>query len=69
MLDVNPGQTAAAQDPTAWQTPVPPPVHPPARPQIQSSILLQGGRELLISHAGDEYHLRLTRNNKLILTK
>jgi hemin uptake protein HemP len=31
--------------------------------------LLDGGRELVIQHQGGEYHLRLTRNDKLILTK
>jgi len=39
------------------------------RARIDSTRLLQGGRELLIAHAGEEYRLRLTRNDKLILTK
>jgi len=30
---------------------------------------LQGGRDLLIDHAGQQYRLHLTRNDKLILTK
>lgn len=34
-----------------------------------STRLLGGGRQLVIEHAGQEYHLRLTRNDKLILTK
>ena len=34
-----------------------------------ASDLLDGGRELVIRHQGGEYHLRLTRNDKLILTK
>ncbi len=38
-------------------------------PRIDSRRLLAGARELLISHAGQEYRLRLTRNDKLILTK
>ncbi len=37
--------------------------------RIESSQLMQGNRELLIAHAGEEYRLRLTRNDKLILTK
>ena len=37
--------------------------------RIDSSRLLEGGRELVIDHAGMEYRLRLTRNDKLILTK
>jgi len=38
--------------------------------QVSSSQLLpDGARELVIRHQGSEYHLRLTRNDKLILTK
>ncbi|WP_049623614.1 hemin uptake protein HemP [Frateuria defendens] len=37
--------------------------------RISSDSLLEGGRELVIQHQGGEYHLRLTRNDKLILTK
>ncbi len=40
-----------------------------AIPRISSQMLLDGGRELVIQHQGGEYHLRLTRNDKLILTK
>ncbi len=50
---------------------VPPPVLsaiPTAR-HITSQSLLDGARELVIQHQGSEYHLRLTRNDKLILTK
>ena len=44
---------------------------PPRRTlqRVDSQRLLGGGRELVIDHAGQEYHLRLTRNDKLILTK
>ena len=48
------------------------PVRPasPAVPRsVSSAALLQGARELVIQHEGGEYHLRLTRNDKLILTK
>ena len=41
--------------------------HPLQR--IDSRRLLSGGRELVIDHAGQQYRLRLTRNDKLILTK
>lgn len=37
--------------------------------RIDTVRLMQGNRELLIAHAGEEYRLRLTRNDKLILTK
>ncbi|WP_426700713.1 hemin uptake protein HemP [Rhodanobacter sp. Col0626] len=36
---------------------------------VSSQFLLDGARELIIQHQGSEYHLRLTRNDKLILTK
>ena len=36
---------------------------------VSSHALLAGARELVIQHQGGEYHLRLTRNDKLILTK
>jgi hemin uptake protein HemP len=42
---------------------------PPAVRRVSSQSLLDGGRELVIQHEGNEYHLRLTRNDKLILTK
>ena len=37
--------------------------------RVSSQSLLEGARELVIQHQGNEYHLRLTRNDKLILTK
>lgn len=36
---------------------------------ITSRELLGGNREIIIIHDGEEYRLRLTANNKLILTK
>jgi hemin uptake protein HemP len=36
---------------------------------MASDLLLAGARELVIEHQDSEYHLRLTRNGKLILTK
>jgi hemin uptake protein HemP len=44
-------------------------VPPPRATRISSGNLLAGRRELVIEHAGQEYVLRLTRNDKLILTK
>lgn len=38
-------------------------------PMLHSSNLFALGREIRILHAGEEYRLRLTRNNRLILTK
>jgi hemin uptake protein HemP len=64
---------------TTAQTAVPSPAMPgvdrrpgatAAAPQrIDSSRLLAGMRELIIEHAGSEYRLRRTQNDKLILTK
>lgn len=36
---------------------------------IPSAVLLQGRREIVILHAGARYRLRVTANDKLILTK
>jgi hemin uptake protein HemP len=40
-----------------------------SRPRIQSAELFGSAREVLIEHGGEEYRLRLTRQDKLILTK
>ena len=44
---------------------------PPAtpRPRVDSGSLLQGAATLEIDHGGQLYLLRVTRENKLILTK
>jgi len=36
---------------------------------VASEELFSGARELVIKHAGENYHLRLTNQGKLILTK
>lgn len=36
---------------------------------IASEVLFAGGRELVIKHRGEDYRLRLTSQEKLILTK
>ncbi|TEU30378.1 hemin uptake protein HemP [Alkanindiges illinoisensis] len=38
-------------------------------PMLHSHNLFAMGREIRILHEGEEYRLRLTRNNRLILTK
>lgn len=45
------------------------PVCPPQRLRMSSNELLRGTRELIIQHGENEYRLRLTQNDKLILTK
>ncbi|EGV31884.1 MULTISPECIES: hemin uptake protein HemP [Thiorhodococcus] len=43
---------------------------PGAHPRrIDSNSLMGGDNLLMIEHAGHQYYLRMTRNNKLILTK
>lgn len=38
-------------------------------PRVESTSLFRGDRELVIVHRGQEYRLRITRADKLILTK
>ena len=47
--------------------PAPAPQTPP--PTVDSSSLLQGRREITITHNGVVYRLQATRQGKLILTK
>ena len=41
----------------------------PIIPRIDASTLLESGREVILVHKDTEYRLRLTSNDKLILTK
>ncbi|MGB0956258.1 MAG: hemin uptake protein HemP [Panacagrimonas sp.] len=41
----------------------------PSRTRLHSDQLFAHGNELIIEHRGEEYRLRLTRNDKLILNK
>ena len=38
-------------------------------PALNVAQLLNGSREVRLRHCSEEYRLRLTKNNKLILTK
>lgn len=38
-------------------------------PVLQATELFRGGREVVIRHDGQDYRLRITRQNKMILTK
>lgn len=50
------------------QTPAPAPK--PAMPvMLDSTTLLGGAREVLIRHGAEAYRLKLTQNDRLILTK
>jgi hemin uptake protein HemP len=49
---------------------LPPSGSQPAHPLVLlSQDLFQGRREVVIRHGGDDYRLRITRQDKLILTK
>ncbi|MFP5407838.1 MAG: hemin uptake protein HemP [Gammaproteobacteria bacterium] len=65
-------------NPDADTMPLPPatpdlspiPGRKPAAPGIiPADALFHGSQEVLISHNGEHYRLRITRNGKLILTK
>lgn len=49
--------------------PLPPSPSTAERPRVDSGQLLQGSSTVEIEHAGQRYLLRVTRENKLILTK
>jgi hemin uptake protein HemP len=51
---------------TADRIDAPPPGEPPV---LRSEDLLRGEREVRILHGGEAYRLRVTSNDKLILTK
>ncbi len=53
-----------AQPPLQSPQPAPAPA-----PQMNSAELLKGASSVEIQHAGQRYLLRVTRENKLILTK
>lgn len=44
-------------------------VEPPLVRRVESAILFLRGREVIIVHRGQEYRLRITKSDKLILTK
>ena len=48
---------------------LPPSVTTTSAVVVRAEQLFQGGRTVCIEHAGQRYHLRITRENKLILTK
>ena len=41
----------------------------PSKPRLRSEDLFRSASELIIGHRGEEYRLKLTRNDKLILNK
>lgn len=53
----------------ATPSPAVPPAAPVDPPSIASTELFQGSRVVVITHAGENYRLLVTRNNRLILQK
>ncbi|APF39551.1 Hemin uptake protein HemP [Chelatococcus sambhunathii] len=49
--------------------PSPAPLKAAEPPAIDVRSLFAGGREVVLLHKGERYHLRITANDKLILTK
>lgn len=45
------------------------PTQPEPAPRVDSHLLLRGHRTLEIAHGEQRYMLRVTKDNKLILTK
>ncbi len=55
--------------PSSTRLPVEPGTWPLPPGAIPADALFQGSQVILISHKGDHYRLRITKNDKLILTK
>jgi hemin uptake protein HemP len=62
--DGNRRRTAPSGDSAAVAYPSPAPP-----PRVNAETLLAGGRELVIIHQQEEYHLRITKKGRLLLTK
>ena len=56
-----------ADQPTEPQ--IPSAAHKPGTREVRLEDLLRGDRELLIRHGGEVYHLQITKNGRLLLTK
>jgi hemin uptake protein HemP len=62
-------EESMAQTPLPRHEPLASPVSRPQRKRITTADLMQGAREIIILHQGEEYLLRITKTGKLILTK
>jgi len=58
-----------AQTAVSRPEPLVSPVSRPPRKRITTADLMQGAREIIVLHQGEEYLLRITKTGKLILTK
>jgi hemin uptake protein HemP len=62
-------QSLHAAHPASIRPPVEPGMRTFPSGAIPTDFLFQGAQEILISHHGEHYRLRITKNGKLILTK
>jgi hemin uptake protein HemP len=66
------GEVSGAGERATWgdgaAAPAPAPI-PGGPPRLDSAALFQRAREIVIVHGGQEYRLRITKADKLILTK
>lgn len=75
MIIINIVKPSSLAEPVAMSTLVLPAVTRPItattanKPRLQSQELFRHSSELIIEHRGEEYRLKLTRNDKLILNK
>lgn len=71
MRETDPKLTQNHREPGACPSPVSPSASasPTQSPVVDSRELLGGKQELQISHEGEVYRLRVTRNGRLILNK
>lgn len=58
-----------SRDDRSETRPVPTPERAGRLPRLKVSDLLEGEREAILEHDGQDYRLRITANGKLILTK
>jgi hemin uptake protein HemP len=42
---------------------------PPKKKRVTTTDLMQGAKEIIVLHRGEQYLLRITKSGKLILTK
>jgi hemin uptake protein HemP len=62
-------ESAQAEPPSTGETSSGPPGGPLPVRRMESTTLFERGREVVIVHHGQEYRLRITKSDKLILTK
>jgi hemin uptake protein HemP len=62
-------EAARGEAPEPHGPPDRPAAAPPLMRRVESATLFERGREVVIVHHGQEYRLRITKSDKLILTK